>query len=194
MTNPVILVTSDVIPYNNYHWHGAIDIYPKALAHVGAVPVVVPSFGDGTDFDTLLGRFDGVLITGSRSNVHPALYGKEPGPKYEPYDHDRDATTLPLIRRTIEAGIPLLAICRGIQELNVALGGTLITEAQELPGRMDHRAVPSDSQDERFKLAHDIRFEGETELSDIVGGPTVTVNSVHRQVIDRLADRLIVGR
>ncbi len=192
MTNPVILVTSDVIPYNNYNWHGAIDIYPNAVAHVGAVPVVLPSFGPRTDFESLFERFDGILVTGSRSNVHPSLYGKTPGPEYEPYDQDRDATTIPLICKAIEAGVPLLAICRGMQELNVALGGTLITEAQEQPDRMDHRAVQSEKQDERFAMSHNIHFETDTELSGIVGGPTLKVNSLHRQVIDKLADRLIV--
>lgn len=192
MTKPAILVTSDVISHNNYHWHGAIDIYLKAVALVGTVPVILPNFGAETDFESLFERFDGILVTGSRSNVHPSLYGKEPGPEYEPYDEARDATTLPLIGKAIEAGVPLLAICRGIQELNVALGGTLITEAQELPDRMDHRAAQSDSQDERFAMSHDIRFEADADLADVVGGPAIRVNSLHRQVIDRLADRLIV--
>lgn len=192
MTSPVILVTSDVVLHSHYRWHGATDTYLKAVTQVGATPVVLPSLGGDIDLETVLERFDGVLATGSRSNVHPDAYGKTPGPKYEPYDLDRDATAMPLILAAIEKGVPLFAICRGMQELNVALGGSLTAEAQELPGRIDHRAAQSDNQDERFAMSHDIRFDDNTELSGIVGGRTVTVNSLHRQIIDRLAERLVV--
>ncbi|WP_163311894.1 gamma-glutamyl-gamma-aminobutyrate hydrolase family protein, partial [Enterobacter cloacae] len=87
-------------------------------------PVLVPSFGDRLDLDELLSSVDGVMMTGSKSNVHPSLYGGDASEANGPYDTDRDATTLPLIRKAIERGVPLLAICRGIQEMNVALGGT----------------------------------------------------------------------
>jgi putative glutamine amidotransferase len=189
---PIILVTSDVKPIDGYNWHATIDFYLRAVLLAGAMPVILPSLGAETDIDALLDRFDGLLVTGSRSNVHPSHYGVEPSKAHEPYDADRDATTLPLIRSAIDHGVPTLAICRGIQELNVALGGTLTTEVQELPGRMDHRAPVSDIQDERFALAHDIHFEDDADLKTIVGGDSVKVNSLHRQVIDRLADRLVV--
>ena len=192
MTNPVILVTSDVIPHNNYQWHAVIDIYLKALTLVGTTPVVLPSLPADIDLEAILDRVDGVLATGSKSNVHPDAYGKTPGPKYEPYDLARDATAMPLILAAIAKGVPMFAICRGMQELNVALGGTLITEAQETPGRMDHRAVQSDVQAERFAMSHDVRFEARATLSHIVGGQEIEVNSLHRQVIDRLADGLVV--
>ncbi len=189
---PFILVTSDVKQVDGYNWHAAIDTYLNALTYAGAMPVILPSLGSDIDLQSVLGRVDGVLITGSRSNVHPQHYGVEADKAYEPYDTDRDATTMPLIRAALDQGVPMLAICRGLQELNVAFGGTLITEVQELDGRMDHRSPQSDSHDERFALAHDIHFEADAGLAGIVGSDTVRVNSLHRQVIDRLADRLIV--
>ncbi len=140
----------------------------------------------------MLARVDGVLLTGSRSNVHPARYGEEPTERHEPYDLDRDATTLALIPLALKRGVPLFAICRGFQELNVALGGTLITEAQERPGSLDHRAPIGIPNDERFKLAHDVNFETDSKLAALLGARCVKVNSVHRQVIGKLSPRLTV--
>src|SRR5690606_6609352 len=117
--------------------------------------------------DGLLDRIDGVLLTGSKSNVHPSLYGGEASEANGPYDPDRDATTMPLIREAIERGVPLLAICRGIQELNVALGGTLSTEVQDLPGRMDHRAPESEVQDERFAIRQSVAIRPGTCLAKV---------------------------
>ena len=127
-----------------------------------------------------------MLLTGARSNVHPSRYGETPSERYEPYDLDRDATTLKLIPLAIEHGVPLLAICRGFQELNVALGGTLITEAQERPGSLDHRAPVGLPNDERFKLAHEIDLETDSQLAKLVGAQCIHVNSVHRQAIGKL--------
>jgi putative glutamine amidotransferase len=133
-----------------------------------------------------------VLLTGSRSNVHPTRYGTEPSERHEPYDLDRDATTLSLIPQAIDMGIPLLAICRGFQELNVALGGTLITEAQERPGSLDHRGPLNIPIDERFKLVHDVNFEQDSGLAQLLGARCIKVNSVHRQVVGNLSPRLVV--
>ena len=135
---------------------------------------------------------DGVMVTGSKSNVNPTLYGGEAGEKNGPYDDARDSTTLPLIRKAIERGVPLLAICRGIQELNVALGGTLATEIQEIEGRMDHRAPQSDRQEERFAIRHPVRIREGSCLAGIFGPGEIMVNSVHRQGIGELAPRLAV--
>ncbi|HWT29973.1 MAG TPA: gamma-glutamyl-gamma-aminobutyrate hydrolase family protein, partial [Propylenella sp.] len=153
---------------------------------------LLPSLGEAIDLEALLPRIDGVLLTGSRSNVHPTRYGAEPSERYEPYDVDRDATVFRLIPLVLEMGIPLFAICRGFQELNVALGGTLITEAQERPGSLDHRAPLDLPQDERFRFKHDVEFEPDSRLGALLRARCVRVNSVHRQVIDRLAPRLAV--
>ena len=189
---PIILVTTEVRSIDGYSWHAAIDTYLKAITAIGGVPVLLPSLGDQLELDALLSRVDGVLLTGSRSNVHPARYGVEPSVRHEPYDLDRDATVFRLIARALEAGIPLFAICRGFQELNVALGGTLITEAQERPGSLDHRAPPDLPQEVRFGLKHDVTFEPDSRLGALVNACCIRVNSVHRQVIDRLAPGLAV--
>lgn len=192
-SRPLIAVPTDVKPFENYTWHAAPDQYLAAAIDVAQVtPLLVPSFGDKMDLDAILDAVDGVLITGSKSNVNPSLYGVEPSAAFEPYDNARDATSLPLIRAAIEKGVPVLAICRGIQELNVALGGTLATEIQELQGRMDHRAPESESQAERFAIQHPIRIKPDSCLGAILKEDSVRVNSVHRQAIDQLAPRLEV--
>jgi putative glutamine amidotransferase len=133
------------------------------------VPLLLPSLGAALDLEALLPRIDGVLLTGSRSNVHPARYGVAPSERHEPYDLDRDDTVFRLIPAALAAGVPLFAICRGFQELNVALGGTLITEAQERPGSLDHRAPLDLPQDERFGLKHDVDFEPDSSLEPVEG-------------------------
>jgi putative glutamine amidotransferase len=193
MTKPVVAVSTDVRAFENYVWHAAPRQYIDAVIEGADVtPLLVPSFGDRLDLDAILDRVDGVMLTGSKSNVHPALYGGEATEANGPYDEARDSTTLPLIRRALERGVPLLAICRGIQELNVALGGTLATEIQELPGRDDHRAPVSDNQDERFAIRQVVSIRPGTCLADVFGAGEIRVNSVHRQAIDRLGSRLEV--
>ncbi|ASV86874.1 peptidase C26 family protein [Ochrobactrum quorumnocens] len=188
---PLIAVPTDVKPFENYTWHAAPEQYLAAAIDVAEVtPLLVPSFGEKMDTDTILDGVDGLLVTGSKSNVNPKLYGVEPSAAFEPYDNARDATSLPLIRAAIEKGVPVLAICRGLQELNVALGGTLATEIQELEGRMDHRAPVSDSQAERFAIQHPVKIAPNSCLAEILKSDSVKVNSVHRQAIDRLAPEL----
>jgi putative glutamine amidotransferase len=132
------------------------------------------------------------MMTGSKSNVYPALYGGDASEQNGPYDHARDATTLPLIRKAVERGVPLFAICRGMQELNVALGGSLHPEVQEIAGRSDHRAPVSDAQQERFAIRQDVDLEPAGMLAGIVGRRHLRVNSLHRQAIDRLGEGLVV--
>ncbi len=189
--NPVILVTADVRTVDRYTWHAAVETYLKALAGVGATPLILPSLAGEIDVDSVLAHVDGVVTTGSRSNVHPALYGDEPTAGHEPFDHRRDAMTLDLIRKAIDAGVPLLAICRGFQELNVALGGTLDTEIHELEDRADHRPPASDDNDVRFALAHEVTVEPGSTLAAILGTQRIAVNSLHRQAVRDLAPRLI---
>lgn len=191
MRLPLVAITSDIRFFENYTWHAAPQQYLQAaLDSSGVLPLIVPSFGEAIDADSVLDAVDGLLVTGSKSNVHPSYYGIEPSAAHEPFDTDRDATSLPLIRRAIERGVPLLAICRGIQELNVALGGTLATEIQALEGRMDHRSPPSNEQDERFAIRHPIVIRPGSCLANIVNSDTIDVNSVHRQAIDQLAPGL----
>lgn len=169
------------------------DKYMRALARCSDVlPVIVPSMADVIAPDTILGNVDGLLLTGSPSNVYPEIYGKEVGPESEPHDRDRDATTLPLILAALEAGLPLFAICRGFQELNVALGGTLHVRVHEVPGRLDHRRPDDPDLDAQYGDRHDIAIREGSNLGQILGCETLVVNSLHWQAIDQLAPRLEV--
>ena len=193
MRQPLVAISTDVRQFENYTWHAAPHQYLEAaVSAAGVTPVLVPSFGDRLDLDTLLASVDGVMVTGSKSNVHPSLYGGDASEANGPYDEARDATTLPLIRKAIERGVPLLAICRGIQELNVALGGTLATEIQDQEGVLDHRAPVSDNQDERFAIRQKVSIRPGTCLAGVFGAGDIMVNSVHRQAVGRLGDRLQV--
>ena len=193
MSQPLVAVSTDVRHFENYTWHAAPRQYLEAaLGVAGVLPVLVPSFGGRLDLEALLGRVDGVLLTGSKSNVHPSHYGGEASEANGPYDEARDATTLPLIRLAIERGVPLLAICRGIQELNVALGGTLASEIQEMEGRIDPRAPVSDDQDERFAIRQTVSIKPGPCLAGVFGAGDIAVNSVHRQAVGRLGGRLQV--
>jgi putative glutamine amidotransferase len=191
MDQPFVAVSTDRRKLERYTWHGTPEQYLRAAIRAsGVFPLLVPSFGEELDLDTLITSVDGVLITGSSTNVHPSYYGGEVSEASEPYDPARDATTLPLIRKAIAAGVPLLAICRGIQELNVALGGTLAAEIQEREGIMDHRAPVSDNLDERFAIRQSVSVRPGSCLAGILGAGEIRVNSLHRQAVDRPAPRL----
>ncbi len=169
--------------------HAASDSYVRAvLGPVDGIPVLLPAAGEAL-VPGILPRLDGLILTGSRSNVCPDRYDGPPHAEGTPEDHARDATTLPLIRAAIAAGLPLLAICRGFQELNVALGGTLDQRIQDLPGRLDH-STPADQRlpSIRTGKAHMVRLQPGSPVADLAGGAReVPVNSLHNQGIARLA-------
>lgn len=192
MTTPVVLFTPDTRDFDGYTWHAAPSTYLEAVLGVsGGLPVILPAFGPRLDLDAVLDRVDGVVATGSKTNVHPSHYGVAATEAMGPYDEARDATSLPLIRRTIERGIPLLCICRGIQELNVALGGSLASDVQDLPGRMDHRFPEVADMDGKFAIRHGVTIVAGGCLGRVVGSE-IEVNSLHRQAVARLSDRLVV--
>jgi len=153
----------------------------------GALPVMIPPIGEA-QLD-ILDRLDGLLVPGSPSNVHPDHYGGGESRTPDHHDLDRDATTLRLIPAAIERGMPVLAICRGIQELNVALGGTLHQTVHTEPGRLDHRSLPGPLE-VRYAHRHLVTLSG--SLAEIVGAPKIMVNSFHGQAIDVLAPGLMV--
>lgn len=193
MTPTVVAIPADIRRFDGYVWHATPAQYVEAaMAGADAIPLLVPAFESGLDVDAVLDRVDGVLISGSRTNVHPSLYGVEETEAHGPFDPARDATSLELIRRAVARGIPLLAICRGIQELNVALGGSLDAEIQELPGRFDHRRPVSDDTDVSFAIRQKVHVAEGSCLAGILGAGDVAVNSLHRQGIARLAPRLQV--
>ena len=157
------------------------------LGGAGATPVMIPPMGEASL--AVLDRLDGLLLSGSPSNVHPSHYDGGESLTPEHHDLERDATTLRLIPEALARGMPLLAICRGIQELNVALGGTLHQKVHELPDRMDHRPGPG-TLEEKYAPRHLVVLSG--QLARIVGSTKILVNSVHGQSIDLLAPGLVV--
>jgi putative glutamine amidotransferase len=173
--------------------HAASDTYVRATDLViGAVPVLIPANGPTADIETLLDRLDGIILTGSRSNVQPSLYGGPPHAEGTPEDPARDGATLPLIRAAVVRGVPVLAICRGFQELNVALGGTLHQRLQDLPDRMDHSTPMQPSSKVRQGKAHSVRITSGSWLHRLAGSTEIAVNSLHNQGIERPAPGLAV--
>lgn len=173
--------------------HTIGDKYVRAVAEASeAVPLVFPALAGRSETASILDGLDGIVLTGSPSNVHPSRYGRAPSPEAEPYDEARDATTLPLIRAALAQGLPLLAICRGFQELNVALGGTLHARVHELPGRMDHRRPQHEDLDVQYGPRHSVRFLTGGAFEAIAGSAEIEINSLHWQAIDRPAEGLVV--
>jgi putative glutamine amidotransferase len=173
--------------------HAASDTYIRAVdTVVDAVPVLMPANGGACEITTLLSRLDGIILTGSRSNVQPSLYGGPAHPDGTPEDPARDGVTLPLIRAAIRAGVPVLAICRGFQELNVALGGSLHQRLQDLPGRIDHSTPMQMNSRIRIGKAHSVAVVSGSWLHRMAGSAQMAVNSLHNQGIDRLAPGLVV--
>jgi putative glutamine amidotransferase len=167
--------------------------YIRAVAEgAGAVPILLPALGSEADLRAVLEACDGLLLSGSPSNVEPHHYG---GPASEPgtlHDPDRDATTLPLIPQAVAAGLPVLAICRGFQEMNVAYGGTLWQRVHEVEGHFDHRDDESQPLDKQYGPAHEVLLEPGGLLRNIAGSERITVNSLHWQGVQTLGKGLQV--
>ena len=170
-------------------FHVAGKKYIDAVRLAGCQPLIVPTV-PVDELDVLLDLAHGVLLTGSASNVHPRHFAEDLHDPSLPLDEDRDAWTLPLIPRALERGIPLFAICRGFQEVNVALGGSLYQAVQEVPDRHDHRAAKEAAADVQYGPAHDVLVQPGGVLARVLGEPTIRVNSVHGQGINRLANGL----
>lgn len=190
---PVVGLVCDRRLFDGIAVHQANEEYVTAVREgSGALPLLIPSSDTPLPVADLLAAVDGLLFTGAPSNVAPSHYGEGARPGIE-LDALRDATTLPLLRAAIAAGKPVLAICRGFQELNVALGGTLHQHVHELPGRLDHRE-PADapSRDAEYAPAHPIAISAGGLLAQLSGLSEARVNSLHHQGIDKLAPTLMV--
>ena len=174
--------------------HAVVKKYVDAVVSgAGGMPLLVPAEGDERAAAAIIGRLDGLLVPGSPSNVEPHHYDGNPSLPDTLHDPARDAIVLPLLRAAVKADLPVLAICRGIQELNVALGGTLHQEVCELPGRLDHRAPKLDTVDERYAhCAHGVELTAGGLLERIAGMRSLAVNSLHHQGIDRIAPALTI--
>ena len=171
----------------------------RAVADVmGALPLVFAGTPEITDVDALLEAVDGILLTGGRANVHPSRFGAQAHPKHEPYDEKRDALALALVEACVERAVPLLGICRGLQEMNVAFGGSLHPEIRELPGRVNHRmprtetGEPHPDMEVIFGDRHDVRLTPGGAFEKLLGRGTIRVNSLHGQGILEPGRRVIV--
>jgi putative glutamine amidotransferase len=189
---PLIGIPVDVRRLDDHPFHAVGEKYITAISDAaGGLPMLIPALGHSFDLEALVRRLDGLLLTGSPSNVAVHHYGGPPDRPDSPQDPARDAITLPLIRTALAAGLPIFCICRGFQELNVALGGTLHTQVHQQPGRFDHRA-PQGSYEERYVPRHPVRLEPGGVMARLLGTMEIEVNSLHWQGIDRLADGLAV--
>ena len=192
MSKPVIGITACRSDLEGRIHHVVQEKYATAAsAAAGALPLLVPALGRSIANDDLLDSIDGLLLTGSPSNVLPRHYGQpasRPGTLHDPH---RDETTLPLLRRCIERGIPLLAVCRGLQEVNVAFGGTLHQHVHELPGMLDHRKHQVPDIDGQYAPSHTVTLTVGGMLHRLLQEQAFEVNSLHSQGVDRLGDGLV---
>lgn len=191
---PVVGIPACIKPIGSHDFHVAGRKYVDAVTlAAGCTPVLLPALGDRQDVAQLLAMLDGLLLTGSPSNVDPARYGQMPHSSQMLMDLERDATTFPLIMAAIEMGMPLFGICRGFQELNVSLGGTLHQQVHCVPGRRDHREPQDQPLEVQYGPAHPVRLTPNGVLQSLLGGAEeIMVNSIHGQGIADLAQALIV--
>jgi putative glutamine amidotransferase len=171
----------------------------RAIAQVAnALPLMFAGLPDITDVGELLGAVDGILLTGARANVHPKRFRVEPHPAHEPYDEDRDALALAMVEACVAQGVPILGICRGFQEMNVAFGGSLHPEIRELPGRMNHRMFRLETGEIHpdpnviFAERHDVTLVKGGTFARLFGRESIRVNSLHGQGILDLGERIVV--
>lgn len=188
---PVVLVPACNRKLGHHPFHIAGRKYIDAVRLAGCQPLVVPS-AQLDELDALLDLADGLLLTGSPSNVHPSHFDEGVHNPALPLDTERDAWTLPLIPKALARGVPLLAICRGTQETNVALGGSLHQAVQELPGYNDHRSDDTAPVEAQYGPSHGVTVEPGGVLSRVLDRSRFHVNSLHAQAVKRLAPGLAV--
>ncbi len=190
---PLIGVTACTKQVGLHPYHIAGDKYVRAVAvGAGGLPLIIPSLAELLDFDALLESLDGLLFTGSPSNVEPHLYS---GPASAPgtlHDPERDATTLPLIRAAVAAGVPVFGICRGFQEMNVAFGGSLHQKVHETGTFMDHREPENEPVEVQYSPSHPLHVQPGGVLAGLGLPGEIRVNSIHGQGVERLAPGLRV--
>ena len=165
----------------------------RAIAEVSeCLPLIVPTDPGLLCLDELMDRCDGFLFTGGRPNVHPEEYGETETAAHGAFDRDRDRTALPLIRACVMRGQPILGICRGFQEVNVAMGGTLYPEIRDLPGRDNHRMPPNGTLAEKFELRHLVTFSQDGPFHALMGTREVMTNTLHGQGIKDAGPRVVI--
>jgi putative glutamine amidotransferase len=193
LARPLIGIPADRRMVGAHPFHMVGEKYARAvLEAAGAAPLLIPSLAEELKFDELLERLDGLLFTGSPSNVEPQHYQGAPSAPGTLHDPARDATTLPLIRKAVQVGVPVFGICRGFQEMNVAFGGTLHQKLHEVPGHLDHRDDETQPLEVQYGPAHEVVLEPGGVLRALAASDRIRVNSLHSQGIDRLGEELAV--
>lgn len=200
MRKPVVGVIGNAHVVNDRHNVQVVgQRNMRAVADVAeALPLMFAALPDVTDIDALLGTVDGILLTGGRANVHPTYFGVDPCAAHEPYDQERDATALALVEACVERGVPLFGICRGLQEMNVAFGGSLHPEIRELPGRMNHRMPRLENGEVHpdplvvFADRHEVRLRADGTFAKLLGCEAIRVNSLHGQGILDPGKRVVI--
>ena len=194
MGRPVIGIIGNSYMLNDqYAMHAGGTMNSQAIAEVAeCLPLLVPSCPTLVSVAELMEACDGFLLTGGRPNVHPEEYGEVETPAHGYFDRARDAVALELTRACVAAGQPVFGICRGFQEVNVAMGGTLYPEIRELPGRMNHRMPPDGTLEEKFELRHDVTFTEGGVFHGVMGAQTVRTNTLHGQGIKDAGARVVV--
>ena len=194
MARPVVGIISNSHLINDQDpAHAGGTMNSCAVAHVSdCIPLIIPADPSLVSVEELLEVCDGFLLTGGRPNVHPAEYGEEETPAHGSFDRSRDAITLPLIRACVERGQPFFGVCRGFQEVNVALGGTLYPEIRDLPGRDNHRMPPDGSLEEKFALRHKVAFTEGGPFHRLLGATEVMTNTLHGQGIKTPGPRIVI--
>ena len=188
---PIIGISACRKSREEFDHHGVYHKYIDVILKLGALPFIIPSVGDQVDISPLLQRLDGLLLTGSNSNIQPQLYNQDPCLEESPFDKSRDATTLPMIRSAIDAGVPIFAICRGLQEMNVALGGSLYQTIHTIEGRLRHFLGEDVPLDTRYGPVHMVKVMPQSWLEKWVAQPQILVNSIHTQAINTLGKHLV---
>jgi putative glutamine amidotransferase len=194
MTRPIVgIISNSHLLNDQYPAHAGGAMNSEAVSEAaGALPLLIPADPRFVSVQELLETCDGFLLTGGRPNVHPEEYGEPETEAHGDFDRARDAITLPLVRACVERGQPFLGICRGFQEVNVAMGGTLHPEIRDLPGRMNHRMPPDGTIEEKFELRHAVRFTEGGPFHRLMGAQEVMTNSLHGQGIKCAGTRVII--
>ncbi len=194
MTRPVVGIIGNMhVLDETYVTQGVGLMNIDAVSQVAdAMPVIIPALPSIGKIDDIIAACDGFVFTGGRPNVHPKYYGHEETEAHGYFDLNRDALTLPLIQACVEKAVPILGICRGFQEFNVAFGGTLHPEIRDLPGRMNHRMPPEGTTEEKFALRHTVALTPGGIFAQIFGQDEVLVNSLHGQGICIAGPRVVI--